>query len=125
MRISTILMLAAVLPANGQTTTGLNDDVHAAVAWLSHVFFGIAALVFLLGGLPLIFDPAGNFPMIAQIDSALENIKTKDDAYNAFKNCTDKQVKHLAFWCLTMLRSFGSFQTFAGIGLILVVSDFP
>merc|ERR1712048_1279916 len=50
---------------------------------------------------------------------------SKEAAYEAFKNCDDVAVKHMAFWLVSLQRTWGAFQTAFGIGLWCIIFLLP
>ena len=88
------------------------------------MFFGIGALVFLAGGLPVLLDGSANIAMIAQADAALEGV-TKSKVYEILNGVQDEQVRHIGFWFAVMYRSMGAFQTAVGAAIITVIAAVP
>lgn len=127
MTLSAVVLGCVVVSASAASAEGFDSwsTEKMTLYWFSNVFLGFAGIVFLLGGLPLIFDGAALAAMFGGIDPALKDIKTKAQAYEAMANCDNPVVKHLCFWFCLMLRSMGCFQAAAGVGLWLVIILVP
>jgi len=98
----------------------------SAFLWFSHVTIGISALSYTIA-FGLLWDGAANISQLHALDPVLKEkgITTKQKAYEAFANCEDQAVKHMAFWLVSLQRTWGAFQTSIGIGLWVVIFMLP
>ena len=105
----------------------------SALPWLSGIVLGLGGTVFLLGGVPVALDGTANVVQLGALDEVLkvpgEGDKKKDiskaKAYELMASCNDEVIKHLCFWFVVMMRSWGCFQTTLGIALWVCIYNIP
>lgn len=90
---------------------GMLGDFAQVLSWLSHFSLGFAALGY-MPAIMLMLDGATNHAQIHAIDSFLKEkgIDSKDKVYEALRGCQDEVIKHLAFWSISLHRTWGAFQ---------------
>lgn len=96
------------------------------LVWLSHVLLGFSALLYSSGVL-LIYNGALKISQFHAIDSVLKEkgITSTDKAFEAFSVCEDQAVKQMAFWLVSLQRTWGTFQSTIGLGLWVVILLMP
>lgn len=94
--------------------------------WLSHVMIGISAVSYTLA-FGLVIDGASNIAQLHALDPILKEkgIKSKEAAYVALAACEDQAVKHMAFWLVSLQRTWGVFQTTMGMGCWVIIFVVP
>jgi len=90
-----------------------------ALYWVSNVFLWIGAIVFIAGGMGILWDGTANIAQIGAIDPVLKGV-TKANCYELFSNCQDEKIKHMGFWMILQMRSWGAFQCTCGAAVIVV-----
>ena len=98
----------------------------SVLVWLSHVLIGISALSYSIA-FNLIWDATANVKQIHAMDPVLKEngIKSADKVYEVLANCEDQVVKHIAFWLLSLQRTWACFQTALGVGLWCIIFMMP
>ena len=119
-----LLFIAACEASNSTDDAWCCNGTTSVMPWLSHVLLGLGVFTFIVGGLPLLLDGAANCAQLGALDEELKGMN-KAKAYEAFNNSNDPVIRHLGFWCMVMMRSWGCFQVTLGIGLYCVIGLVP
>ena len=84
--------------------------------------------MFMFSGISLIFDGASLIPLMGEVDPALKGL-TISDTYTALAGTQEAPATELArvisFWLITMLRSWGCFQSTWGLAVLFTALLVP
>eukprot|EP00930_Biecheleria_cincta_P089673 TRINITY_DN79009_c0_g1_i1.p1 TRINITY_DN79009_c0_g1~~TRINITY_DN79009_c0_g1_i1.p1 ORF type:complete len:203 (+),score=32.93 TRINITY_DN79009_c0_g1_i1:63-671(+) len=105
--------------------SGLGDFA-SVLAWISHIWLGIPALLYPIGGIMSILDGAAKLAMSGGVDPVLKEaeITTKEKVYETLKN-TDDASRQLALYSMLLLRNWGSFEVAASAACWCVIFMVP